>query len=222
VAGIELGLLDGIAGGDLLERMKLPGFTVTRVVRAQEGSRRLIKVYFEHEGLLDGEPHLEAGWLSFRADECWALDAFEIRAKGLPAALLRQLPKDQQGQRTRFGTFSYRGKQNGIPVLESVRWKHIRAGKTQYTLTLRVTDIRFGPAPDQTFDLTSFDADPPPDQGETVAPAEDIFVCLTRWLVRAIGLCSAAVVLSMVRPLVRCLVAGKKGIIAVASHWKRK
>ena len=104
-------------------------------------------------------------------------------------------------------------------MLESVEWNCIRAGKLQFSRTARVTDIRFGPAPDETFDLASFDADPPRNQGNSnmVAPTEDIFVRLTRWLVWAIWLSSAAVALSMVRPLVRRVVTGKGKITKAAT-----
>jgi hypothetical protein len=208
---------------DLLERMKLPGFTITRAVRAQAGSRRLIKIYFEFEMPGDDEPYREAGWFSFRVDECWALEAFEVRAKGITAANRREYPKDRWSELAALsnsqGTVRYRGNQKGIPVLESVEWNCTRAGKPQYTRTARVTDIQFGPAPDETFDLASFDADPPPNQGNSnmVAPTEDIFVRLTRWLVRAIWLSSAVVAFSVVRPLVRRAVTGKGEIVKAAT-----
>ncbi len=207
---------------DLQEWMGLPGFTVTRAVHVQEGARRLVKVYFEHEFPGDDEPIVKAGWILFRADQCWAIEAFEVRTKGLPATVRLSTPKkDRQSENDAIhidqGTVRYRGSHEGIPVLESVERKFIQAGKPQLTRTVRVTDIRFGAAAEETFDLASFDAAPPTERGNTVAaPAEDIFVRLTRWLVRAIWLCSAAVVLSILPPLVRRVVT-RKGEIAIGA-----
>jgi hypothetical protein len=89
--------------------------------------------------------------------------------------------------------------QEGAAALESVvRRRRTGSGKRQYEWTLRVRKTRFGPAPHETFDLASFDADPPLEGGSAVAPHEDVFVRLTRWLVGAIWPCSAAVVVSIV------------------------
>ena len=55
-----------IMGIDLLERMKSPGFTVTRAVRSQEDSRRLIRVYFHYVVPTDLGLLAKGGWLSLR------------------------------------------------------------------------------------------------------------------------------------------------------------
>jgi hypothetical protein len=207
----ELGAPYQLPWIDVLERMRSPCFTVTRAVPSQEGSRRLVKVYFEYELPGDDVPYIEAGWWSFRPDDCWAFDAYEVRAKGLEPDARRAISKERQSELSVFainqGTIRYRGKEKGIPVLESVERKFIRADKWQYTKTVRITEIQFGPASDATFDLASFDADPPAQEPHSAAsakePKEDIFVRLTRWLVWAIWSCSAGVAISTALPLVR-------------------
>ena len=85
-----------VAHGDLQEQMKSSCFAVTRAVRSQEGSRRLVKVYFEDAAPSEFGPLAEGGWLSFRPDECWAIDAYEVRAKPLQPKLI---PTTEQGKR---------------------------------------------------------------------------------------------------------------------------
>jgi hypothetical protein len=196
---------------DLREWMNLPGFAITRGVRIQDAARRLVKVWFEHEFPGDDEPVLRAGWIVFRADQSWAIDAYEVRTKGLTATDRLSIPKQDRAKQSKAisimqGTVHYRGSHQGVPVLESVERKFLSADAPVAADTARITDIRFGAAPDAAFDLASFDAETPPIQGSSSASsAEDIFVRLTRWLVRAIWLCTAGVVLAIVPPLVRRL-----------------
>jgi hypothetical protein len=206
---------------EMVERMKSPSFTLTRAVRSQEGPQRRVTVYFEDVIPSEFGPLAHGGWLRLRPDECWALDAYELRTRCLePEAL----PTDYKG-RTELPVFAihqgvvrYRGSENGVPVLESVErkvlermgrqgaplveQKIIEGDKWRYTRRFQVTEIQFRPTPDETFDLASFDADPPAQEPHSAASPkerrEDIFVRLTRWLVWAIWSCSAGVVLSAV------------------------
>ena len=211
---------------DLLDRMKSPCFAVTRAVRSQEGPQRRVTVYFEDVIPSEFGPLAHGGWLRFRPDECWALDAYNVRTKCLQPELL---PTDEKGT-TQLPVFAihqgvvrYRGHEKGIPVLESVErkvlermgrqgaplveQKIIEGGKWSYTRRFQITEIHFRPAPDETFDLASFDADSPAQEPHPAASPkerrEDIFVRLTRWLVWAIWSCSAGVAISAALPLVR-------------------
>jgi len=201
-----------VMGTDLLEWTRSPGFKVTRATRVQEGSRRLLRVYYEYDPAGEDDPWVEgAGWLSFRPDDCWVLEAYETRTRtpGPP----EPPPRGKEGKSPEpvigisQGTVRYRGKEKGVPVVESLEQTDTRDGKPMFTKTVRITEIHFGPAPDDTFDLASFDADPPAKRPERAAgpeePKEDIFVRLARWLVWAIWSCTAGVVISAAVPLVR-------------------
>jgi hypothetical protein len=208
-----------VMGTDLLEWTRSPGFKVTRATRVQEGSRRLVRVYYEYDRAGEDDPWVEgAGWLSFRPDDCWVLEAYETRTRtpGPPESP----PRGKEGKSPEpvigisQGTVRYRGKEKGVPVVESLEQTDTRDGKPMFTKTVRITEIHFGPAPDDTFDLASFDADPPAKRPERAAgpeePKEDIFVRLTRWLVWAIWSCTAGVAISAATAIARRRTAGKR------------
>jgi hypothetical protein len=193
---------------DVLEWTRSPGFKITRAVRLQEGSRRLVKVYFEYDRSdQDGRWAEGAGWVSFRPDDCWTVDAYDERS-GSPNPFGAP-PNSKAGKGPVLDIFinqrtvHYRGKEKGVPVVESLETTRNHVGAWKARETVRVTEIQFDAPPDETFDLASYDAEPP-------AKEEDLFATITRWLVRAVWVCSAGVVIAAVPAMVRRVV-GKKG-----------
>ncbi len=193
---------------DLLERIRSPGFAITRAVASWEGPIRLVRVYYESAVLFGDRPHLEAGWWSFRPDDCWAIDAYEGASSRMN---LTHAPRASPRVRTSLST--------GERSITA-------AARTECPCSNRLSESGAGPgsprgwareecrSPTSASDLHRTRRSTWPRstrsrprrnrrvRGRAHAHQEDIFTRLTRWLVWAIWFCSAGVVISGVLPWV--------------------